>query len=51
MTKQRVTKITLDEQDDINHDRTLGELMPHIDDVHMDAPVAPVFKLADLTNL
>ncbi len=49
--KARDTKITLDDQDDINHDIALGELVSHIDEACMDALVAPVFKLADLTNL
>ncbi len=49
--KAKDTKIALDNLDDINHDIALGEMVSHIDDAHMDALVAPVFKLADLTNL
>ncbi|KAJ8396338.1 hypothetical protein AAFF_G00019150 [Aldrovandia affinis] len=47
----RATKTTVDEQDDINHGIALGELVSYIDDARMDALVAPVFKLVDLTRL
>ncbi|KAJ8372691.1 hypothetical protein AAFF_G00280200 [Aldrovandia affinis] len=49
--KARATKTTVDEQDDINHGIALGELVSYIDDARMDALVAPVFKLVDLTRL
>ncbi len=47
--KARDTKITLDDQDAMNHGIhvALGELVSYIEDACMDTLVAPVFKLAN----
>ena len=49
--KARAITTTVEDQDYINHGRTLRELVSYIDDVRMEALVSPVFKLADLTSL
>ena len=49
--KDRATRAMVDDQDDINHGIALAELVFYIDDACMEALVAPVFKLVDLTRL
>ena len=49
--KARATRAMVDDQDDINHGIALAELVSYIDDACMEALVAPVFKLVDLTRL
>ena len=49
--KARATRAMVDDQDDIIHGIALAELVSYIDDACMEALVAPVFKLVDLTRL
>jgi hypothetical protein len=50
--KARDTKTTEEpDQDDVNHGIALAELVSYIDEARMDALVAPVFKLVDLTTM